>query len=59
MVRGTLIPLDNKGDTFYNSSNLIYASENTAGQVKIISNKFEFNPTNVITSRVTFWTERV
>lgn len=35
LVRGTLIPLDNKGDTFYNSSNLIYVSEKTAGQVRI------------------------
>jgi len=42
-----LIPVDNKGDTFYNSSNLIYESEKTAGQVKIRSNKFEFNPINV------------
>ncbi len=35
LVKGTLIPLDNKGDTFYNSSNLIYVSEKTAGQVRI------------------------
>lgn len=56
LVRGTLIPLDNKGDTFYNSSNLVYESEKTAGQIKIRSNQFEYNPANITTSKVTFWT---
>lgn len=59
IIKGSLIPLDNKGDTFYNSSNLVYENEKSAGQIKIFSDKFEFNPTNINSSKVTFWTEKI
>lgn len=59
IIKGYLIPLDNKGDTFYNQSNLVYESEKTAGKMKINSNEFQFDPENVISERITFWTERV
>lgn len=59
IVKGHLIPLDNKGDTFYNQSNLVYESEKTAGGIKIKFNEFQYDPQNVTFEKITFWTDRV
>ena len=40
VIRGQLIPFDSKGEQFYNSSNLIYEFEKTAGNLKMNKDHF-------------------
>jgi hypothetical protein len=56
VIKGQLIPFDSKGEPFYNSSNLIYEFEKTAGNLKINSNEFEFDSQGAKAAKVIFWT---
>jgi hypothetical protein len=59
VIRGQLIPFDNKGEEFYNSSNLVYESERTGGNLRVKSDQFEFEPQGAKSAKITFWTEKV
>ena len=59
VIKGQLIPFDNKGEVFFNYSNLVYEVEKTAGNIRIAKDQFEFDSQSVKSAKVTFWTEKI
>jgi hypothetical protein len=59
VIKGQLIPFDSKGEQFYNSSNLIYEFERTAGNLKMNKDQFEFDSQGAKGAKVMFWTDKI
>jgi hypothetical protein len=51
-VTGWVYAVDEKGDIFYNCSNMVYETKTTNGLVTMNQNKFDFDPKNYETDKV-------
>ena len=58
VVRGWLVPLDEGKGQFFNSSNLVYSTLETAG-LKLQKDHFEYTPKAELPTKIAFWTEHV
>ena len=57
-MKGWLVPLDEGKGRFFNSSNLVYSTLETAG-LKLQKDHFEYSPKAELPTKIAFWTEYV